>query len=139
MFKSNKPPLCRYCGKPIKKWTISVYFDRPENKTGNYSIYRIESPKSLKETQRLFNEKVVSVRYHGEGNDRSVWTATLWDGESYEDEFFCNGEDAKRFAYVMARAGHRTKSHQNAVYVRDGQDLDRIAEEQAWANFDRKR
>lgn len=112
----SKQPLCRYCGKAIRKRTRSVLFNRPDNRGANpYTICRPEKPKSRKEAQGLFNETIVSLRWtRGEeygakqaGFDY-ISTCSIWDGESYEDEFFCNGEHARMFGYAAARMKDRT-------------------------------
>jgi hypothetical protein len=54
-------------------------------------------------------------RHRQPDQPRLVSSFTVWDGESYVDEFFCNGKCATRFAYVMARAGYRTTDYDAAV------------------------
>jgi hypothetical protein len=106
------PPLCRYCGKAIAKRTSTVVFgEAPRSRSGQveYFTYREERPKSKEEAQRLLNSQVVSVRYDvdyslpAEERERFVIRATTWDGEHYEDEFFCNGDHARLFGYAAAR------------------------------------
>lgn len=132
-FKSSTQPLCRYCGKGIRKHTDSVYFG---SDTGAGGI-RPTKPKTVAEAQAQINHgRIVAHRYHwtaaeiAEGRRRHglyqeatpesnyIRLAHVWDGESYVDEFFCNGDHAQRFAYVMARTGAQTVAHQNAVKAR---------------------
>lgn len=129
MATNVQQPLCRYCGKKIAKRTRTVIFGqtryRPDD---DHTIFREEKPASKAEAQRVLNQEVVSVRWYRTVPLRDDWSrdprdpghdfieqATTWDGESYADSFFCNGEHAKRFAYVMAKAGHATQAYQEAV------------------------
>jgi hypothetical protein len=106
------PPLCRYCGKPIRKRTESVSFS-----TFARADLKGVKPHSIAEAQRHVNGKIVSVRWttptkldHGEfvdtGEPRYIDRVSVWDGESYIDEFFCNGDHAQRYAYAMVRSPH---------------------------------
>lgn len=111
MPKSAIQPLCRFCGKPIRKWTTAVQFGREaDGRPGIRSQYfaqRPEYPHSKEEAQKLVNEKIVSTRW-----ERGYWAekhgqpyidqVTVWDGESYMDLYFCTGEHAKEFAYAVA-------------------------------------
>jgi hypothetical protein len=129
-FKSPVQPLCRYCAKPIAKETDTVYVRDPRG--GNMRSV-IEGPlHSKEECQSRVNTTVLSVSYHldisslyGEsgrdpGQARIVNSFTVWDGVSYKDEFFCNGVCASRFAYLMARAGHCTVAHNEALARQNG-------------------
>jgi hypothetical protein len=106
MFRSSTQPLCMYCGKKIAKWTDSTTWI--SNK-----VYR-----SLADVQRDNNQKVVHVRYDtvmdgttrwdklralgAQVGERVVTDYSTWDGESYIDEFFCNGTCTRKYAYTMA-------------------------------------
>jgi hypothetical protein len=116
------PPLCRYCGAPIRKRTHTVYFGRAHDRLDDYLTERTERPTSKEEAQRLLNHQIVSVRWtHG---DRAAWSAkvdydyicqvTTWDGERYVDPYFCNGEHARRFAYLFAKNGSATVDYTDA-------------------------
>ncbi|GGB09131.1 hypothetical protein GCM10011491_41360 [Brucella endophytica] len=115
-------PLCRYCGKKIAKKTETIYFG-PEAAAHvtDFASSRPEYPTSKEEVQRLVNGQVVGVSW-SRGEDYYakkagcdfIFKASTWDGESYQDPFFCNGEHAKRFAYALARAGHATQAYQKA-------------------------
>lgn len=120
------PPLCRYCGKEIAKrawWTYLV----TDPKAMEYSADRKKLvqvlPQTRTEAQKLFNEQIIAVKrdkryldgFDGEPTDMGIDQVSLWDGESYVDEFFCTGTHAQKFAYVMARADHCTKAYVAAV------------------------
>jgi hypothetical protein len=104
---SKLPPLCRYCGKPIAKKTTTVHFAGPRDA-------RPEKPQSKAEVERITNGHVVAVRWsRGEdyyaknaGHD-IIYQASLWDGESYVDPYFCNGDHARLFAYSCAAIKER--------------------------------
>lgn len=124
-------PLCRCCGKPIPKRTVAytVYLtaekaeevNRWHANCGHQWSRAVAGPLHNKaECQAKVNGQVVSVSYGGrsEGGQidkRRVGHFTVWDGESYADEFFCKGSCATRFAYVMARAGRCTNLYSQAV------------------------
>ena len=118
-FQSDTQPLCRYCGKPIKKHTTTVYFVKERTQymvDSDHTRYIVGAPTEWGEAQRMVNERIVAVRrdtmYQ---RDRAIiGQASLWDEQSYEDEFFCNGSHAKKFAYVMARAGHATVAYDDS-------------------------
>jgi hypothetical protein len=111
LYRSNKQPACRFCGAPIAKFTESH----------SVAWRSGQVLRTIAECQALSNAQVVSVRYHErepwadpEGRlevratspeGRFVTGFSTWDGESYIDEFFCNGAHAKRFAYQCARKG----------------------------------
>lgn len=88
-------PLCRYCGKTISKKTVTVYFSQNMHD-------RKECPKDKAEAQKLFNEKVVLVRFKEIDGERSVSRVDLWDGESYRDKHFCKDLCAQFFGRMMA-------------------------------------
>jgi hypothetical protein len=108
-FKSSTQPLCRWCGKRIRKDTDWVYCrdQEPEEKFRTaIGRYVVASPKTKAECQALVNETVVSVRrgHNSETKDR-IYSFGTWDGESYVDEFFCTGEHAKFFGDLAVRSG----------------------------------
>ena len=124
-IKSKTQPLCRYCGKPIAKRTESVNFNERPSRPDLRGI----KPLSRAEAQRLVNGKIVSVRWtvpkrleRGEfeptGEPRFISQVGLWDGESYVDEFFCNGDHAKSFGYSAAQKGMVTAAWQAATLKR---------------------
>lgn len=119
-----KPPHCRYCGGLIRKETTRVYFKPEASKFDNTSLGSAYSygpyPQTREEAQQRTNGQIVSVSRrieHSYVGNESVPTdvgidhVTVWDGSTYVDPFFCNGDHAKRFAYVMARAGLKTEAY----------------------------
>jgi len=98
-------PLCRYCGKPIAKQTTThyVYEEQPSHAGGDY-VVGVFCSKA--EVQRISNEQVLSVRYHGphSSSPDTIWMFTTWDGESYASQYFCNGEHARLFGYAAAKS-----------------------------------
>jgi hypothetical protein len=122
VFKSPTQPYCRASGKPIPKKTTTVYFGRVMQGQPHHGIY----PTTKEEAQALVAPaKIVSVKWDrmrdrgweqpGEPMcDYIRWVGT-WDGESYVDEFFASQNEAVRFAYLLAHAGHCT-----AAYTRRG-------------------
>lgn len=120
-YESQTHPLCRCCGKPIPRFTRTIYVVGPNSvQTKDVVVGPLYSKEDC---QRHTNHRVVSVRYDDARHDdpdqrRKVWRFTTWDGVSYEDEFFCKGTCATRFAYVMAHAGHCTVAYKNALAQR---------------------
>lgn len=131
MHKSPAQPLCRYCGAMIRKHSIIVHiktepsdYHRAHEGWSRY-IYRAEPIKSMAECRALTNHQVLTVKwdrdngtsandYKRQPENDQIASFTEWDGESYVDLFFCNGDHAKRFAYVMAKAGHQTQASADA-------------------------
>lgn len=116
MFRSARQPLCRYCGKPIAKRTESVYPTSTRRENSNLF--------SKADCQKGRNDIVISVEYtyeiDHEDDDKPTglrWVSrfTVWDGETYIDEFFHNGECARKFAYLYARGGNATVAYNNAL------------------------
>ena len=121
-FISDTQPLCRGCGRPIAKWTDSYSVVehrhyRPDGPAeGRAHVERFGSgqrvidcpiPRSKGDCQRLVNETVVNVQYSKGENDRFVVRFSTWDGQSYQDEFFCTNNCAIALGYAMARKGWR--------------------------------
>lgn len=117
-FKSATQPLCRFCGKRIPKHTTRVYFGRRFGADSDWSrSIPDHKPADRAAAQRLVNEQIVSTKwdwpkkiaaadYFDSGEDHEpnfISEVTVWDGESYQDEFFCNGDHAQRFGYAAAR------------------------------------
>jgi len=127
-FISDTQPLCRYCGKPIKKHTRTLYFGAGETSqkiSSDLVAYRPEKPTSKAEAQKLVNEQIVSVGWavqwcDGEDGSRVserdyIDKATTWDGVSYVDEFFCTAEHARWFGYAAVRTGIAMPDYHNAI------------------------
>lgn len=114
MFRSEHQPLCRNCGKPIAKHTESVYPTGTRNEdSGLYS---------KADCQKGRNDIVVSIEFSYETNDyfertghRWVSRFTVWDGETYIDQFFHNGECARKMGYLYARGGQATRAYNEAL------------------------
>jgi hypothetical protein len=129
-FKSAVQPLCRFCGKGIKKHTHTVWFGQGRESRNDYSTSLEAKPTSREEAQRLVNQEIVSIswEYHWsrDEDDKSVKTrdhihkVTTWDGESWDDPFFCNGDHAQRFGYASARGGRAMAAYNEAIAKRDG-------------------
>lgn len=122
-------PLCRYCGEQLQKSTQTIYFrDRALNDYERHTNEGSSSfqgyvqvatfPNTTAECQRLVNSgTVVSVRY-SQARGSGIGYCSVWDGESYKDEFFCTGDHARRFAYIVAREGRCTKAYNDAIAAR---------------------
>jgi hypothetical protein len=129
-------PLCRYCGKPIAKRTRLVNVDHAETDQRQYHdhtefwthVYVTDEtwPKNKADCQKLTNRQVVAVKYgahvRGDYYEHRVRAFSDWDGESYDDPFFCNGDHAKRLGYLMADGGHCTKKYNEALRTQQEQD-----------------
>lgn len=104
MHKSLTQPLCRCCGKPIRKWTDNHYA------SDGHHVWHTKA-----EVERASNERVVSVSYEtvppneigylswalkrgAQAGERIIYRYSTWDGESYMDDLFCSGTCAERFA-----------------------------------------
>lgn len=116
-------PLCRYCGKPIRKSTRHNYVVRarqPHMTDNAFARYVVcdELPQTKAECQKLVNEQVVSVKRHYQV-DKGIASFGTWDGESYVDKFFCNGDHARKFAYKCAAANKATIEYLAAKIEQD--------------------
>jgi ribosomal protein L24E len=110
-FKSNTQPFCRYCGGPIRKKTATVFIRAPGKGTGlsNYGSRLIEVeplPQTKEDCQKYTNQKIMSVKRDKRMNydinkmeDFGIDQFTEWDGETYDDKFFCSGTCAQKMAY----------------------------------------
>ena len=119
-------PLCRYCGKKIAKRPTTVWLETKERdfpSNFRFSRYLVvsELPRTKEDCQKLTNKTVISisrqVKYDYETDTRSkefIRSFNEWDGESYIDNYFCNGGHAKRFAYAVASAGLGSKAYNEA-------------------------
>jgi len=112
-FKSETQPICRWCKRKIKKRTTRIYLV-PEGGTdfNGGEFWRTiflrpdqKWPVTKEEAQTLVNEKIISHSYH---NGR-IHSVGVWDGESYDDPYFCTGNCARQFAYAVAHANWPTE------------------------------
>lgn len=108
-------PSCIVCGRKIRKLTRSVRFERPwgthaEGERavlhGGYmvTLYMAERPRSRAEAQRYSNEAIISSK---RGTDGTLSEVGTWDGESYQDRYFCTNNCAQKQGYAAAQHGHR--------------------------------
>lgn len=126
-FKSPTQPLCRWCGTPIKKRTARVYlrkaidpkYDR-NSMLSRYIPVGDNWPKDKADCQKLTNHQVTSVSYSPlkDANfnvvGKKIDQFGEWDGESYDDEFFCTGAHARLMGYGAAVGGWSTKDYREA-------------------------
>ena len=104
-FKSPQQPFCRMCGKPIPKFTVTVYVRGAASRFdvvssfARYTYVGNDLPKTIADCRRLTNGRVVSVRRRGE----QISQFSEWDGESYVDEYFHNSGCAIEMAYAAVR------------------------------------
>lgn len=129
-FRSKTQPFCRWCGKKIAKYTVSHRTPKTSYKFDENELV------TLADVRKLTNEQIVSVKYHYEeehyedltpgelyakkwkrhaNGRRSVYIYSTWDGETYVDEFFCNGEHARDFGYAAAAKGFAMPAYNKAV------------------------
>ena len=121
-FKSAAQPSCLWCHKPIAKDTIRHNMTTPAQWGQSFKQRFDAMPKTKADCQKLTNETVVSVEYQYETDNnydqtgrRVIHSYSTWDGESYKDQFFCNGEHAKAFGYAAAHHGLRFKKRSAAA------------------------
>lgn len=115
-------PLCRFCGCKIRKLTATAYFGKRDSNLSQLWREYSNRPRSKEEIAKLTNLRVMHVRWTKEGQfatERAghlfIERATLWDGESYIDDFFCSDKHAKAFGYLLAEKGHATMAWQVAT------------------------
>jgi hypothetical protein len=120
-YKSPKQPHCLWCGTRIAKATTRHNVVTPAMWRQSFREAYASMPKTIADCHKLTNEKVVSVDYQYEQDynfertgRRVVHSYSTWDGESYQDEFFCNGDHARQFGYAAAIHGLRFKKRSAA-------------------------
>ena len=111
-FKSPTRPLCRCCGKPMPKATTNVHF--VDYGVGLGGAVRVDVlPRTRQDVAALYPDReVVSIRRDQHGGVYSAW---LWDGESWTDDLFCKVACAERFARIVA-------SHHPEIQTQDYAD-----------------
>lgn len=115
---AKEQPLCRWCGKPLRKASRTVHVERAANEgkthkaASNYSraIFTDSPPTNKAECQKLTNQQVISVSYtplyeDGEKIGRKLSSFGEWDGESYIGlgGFFCTSDCAMELGISAAR------------------------------------
>ncbi len=123
IFKSDQQPLCRSCGKPIARYTeVRYVWDRQPKFNTDSIIVVPEGLHSKADCQRYSNKIVTAVGYsydtdvnYERTGSRRVDKFYEWDGESYQDEFFCTNACAHDFARMAARSGTRSQAYVNAL------------------------
>lgn len=115
-YQSYARVFCRYCGRPVQKATTTHYFGQNSGMRLDWVKDHPERPTSRDEVQRLVNEQVVQIRWHGEHPNRHIYKAQTWDGESYMDQFFCKNACAEAMGRSAAKFnGVHTESFRRAV------------------------
>jgi hypothetical protein len=123
-------PLCRYCAEPIAKRTIKVHVVAARtgfNKDSAFWRY-VEVggnfPLNWAECEKLTNQQVIAVRYADSGGATArphvIDWFTEWDGQSYVDPYFCNGDHAQLFGRALARVGLGSTKYFAAVREQQG-------------------
>ena len=122
--KSTTQPHCLWCGKRIAKRTT-----RHDVKGTGWAFKEGGPIVTREDLQKRTNGRIVSVKYHYENErhekmsqsiydnnyrrivsgQRTIHAYSTWDGESYVDPYFCNGDHARCFAYAAAKHGLRFK------------------------------
>lgn len=99
------------CQRLVNQTVVSVSYHPDDS-----SIYGPADPslEPIKVKGSGYTHAYETERHRRPDQPRLVSGFSTWDGESYADEFFCNGKCALRFAYVMARDGHCTVAYNNA-------------------------
>ena len=122
MFKSKTQPLCRWCGKAIAKRTDYHYVSGQIGSGVNFN-------KPVVREDIRTNQQITSIKYCYETDRnyertgrRTIYAYNTWDGESYVDEFFCNGDHAKTFGYAAAVKGLAMPAYNKAVTGETSED-----------------
>lgn len=114
-------PRCRWCGRLIPKYSYTVFVKEepgPHDAHGRY-VYTGKGKRlrSKAECIPLTSQTVLAVSYseerndyHGPVTDRYISHFTVWDGATYQDRFFCNGNHARAMGYAAAERGWSSKS-----------------------------
>ena len=108
--------LCRSCGKKIAKRFSYMVFQRYANMFIGH-VVRDENPETRQDVERLSNMPVAYIRRHPHPDMKHlIHYAALWDGESYQDPYFCTNYCAQLMGRVAAREGMWLQS---AADIRD--------------------
>lgn len=108
-------PVCRSCGKPLRKHVESVWFGGRLGNEANRPYCT-----SREEAQRYVDGHIISLKWGlrpvhddngvivGQGKDRVISSAGVWDGESYGvhgEGFFCSQNCGYQLGRAAARQG----------------------------------
>jgi hypothetical protein len=116
---SPTQPFCRWCGKPLRKFTRTVWIEKADSgrteagrAASDWSRYVFtDTPPTTKaECQALTNLRVISVHYtalyqDGEQVGRALRSFGEWDGESYLTvyDYFCSNPCAAELGRTVVR------------------------------------
>lgn len=118
-FKSSTQPFCRCCGKAIRKYTTVISFGHEQPRREDFWESRTERPRDRKAAAAFTNQQIVSLswcsEYAAEKYGRYINKVTIWDGESYAEEFFCTNRCAQALAHSVAKQGFSTKAYRDAL------------------------
>lgn len=96
----NRAPRCRVCARALPKSTKILFFGQQAGNASRHpGQYFTDVPTSRDDVGRFSNLSVVSVRRKP---DRSIYSAIVWDGETYARKNFCTDRCAVAFAHAMA-------------------------------------
>jgi hypothetical protein len=121
---TKQAPRCRYCGKRIAKSATRVWLrtkadveHSPHVNRGDIIVDRL--PQTITECAPLTNGQVLHVWRNVPARGGDIYSFSWWDGESYDDKFFCKGEHARAMGYLAAKQGMLTKSYAETVAKED--------------------
>ena len=110
--EGQPPPLCRCCGRPIKKRTVQHWFGRRAYRSaaGGRIVEHTEVATSRAEAARYVNGQIVASK-----NYPDEIVVTTWDGCSYEDATFCTMRCAADYGrFAIRHPGAHTAAWVNA-------------------------
>lgn len=102
--KLAKQPTCQWCGRDIAKAVTTYFFGQREDRPSRRDF--AAKPMTRDEAQRFVNGTIISAARSG-GAVNYISRIGVWDGESYESEFFCTNRCAMTFGLAAARNGWR--------------------------------
>lgn len=108
MSETKPAPVCLHCGKPLKKFTVPIWFEPGEYRNLHHESATVvwlgdtPRPQTKAEAQRYSNLPVISVHKSYGG----ISYAGTWDGESYGiwgEGLFCTKECGFLFGRDVAK------------------------------------
>ncbi|TJW14939.1 MAG: hypothetical protein E5W82_09440 [Mesorhizobium sp.] len=108
-------PLCRNCGRTIRRVFRDVSFG--EQHVARYRHHQSfsEFPDSIEEAKRLTGvQTVLSVTWVTDA-ERWIKRAVVWDGASFTDPYFCGQGCAMQFGRHQAALGAATDTYTKAL------------------------